>query len=51
MMGHIYEIIHICTAAVDETEESSQQIFQFKQLAIFSSAEISENAAACIGVK
>ena len=29
----IYEIIHICTAVVDESEEwSSQLIFQFKQL-------------------
>ena len=30
---YIYEIIHICTAVVDESEEwSSQLIFQFKQL-------------------
>ena len=33
MMWSIYEIIHICTAVVDESEEwSSQWIFQFKQL-------------------
>ena len=33
MMWSIYEIIHIWTAVVDESEESSSQlIFQFKQL-------------------
>ena len=32
-MWSLYEIIHICTAVVDENEEWSwQQIFQFKQL-------------------
>ena len=33
IMWNIYEIIHICTAVVDESEMwSSQEIFQFKQL-------------------
>ena len=33
MMWSLYEIIYICTAIVDESEEwSSQKIFQFKQL-------------------
>ena len=33
MMWSLYEIIHICTAVVDESEEwSSQLIFQFKLL-------------------
>ena len=33
MMWSVYEIIHIWTAVVDESEEwSSQLIFQFKQL-------------------
>ena len=33
MMWSLYEIIHICTAVVDESEVwSSQQIFQFEQL-------------------
>ena len=33
MMGILYEIIHICTAVLNESEEwSSQQIFQFKRL-------------------
>ena len=33
MMWSIYEIIHIWTAVVDESEEwSSQEIFQFKRL-------------------
>ena len=32
-MSSLYEIIHICTAVVDESEEwSSRKIFQFKQL-------------------
>ena len=32
-MHNIYEIIHICTAVVDESEVwSSQYIFQFKKL-------------------
>ena len=33
LLWSLYEIIHICTAVVDESEEwSSQLIFQFKQL-------------------
>ena len=33
MLWSLYEIIHICTAVVDDSEEwSSRQIFQFKQL-------------------
>ena len=32
-MWSLYEIIHICTAVIDESEDwSSQQIFLFKQL-------------------
>ena len=43
MMWSIYEIIHIWTAVIDESEEwSSQLIFQFKQLERFKSKAINK---------
>ena len=47
-MKYIYEIIHICIAVVDESEEwSSQYIFQFKQL----ESKSPENIRASAGVE